>query len=164
MIARLLRQQPGCFARSSLRFLSTGDSIDLQKQFTQQDVDAFTALTGDSNPIHKADQSSNVTTGAVVLPGMLLATLFPAIIGSRFAGALYLSQTLKFRRSAAVGTWVSATVTVAKRSGSRVTFDTVCRDPDGQVLVDGTALALISSQAAGGPQPQSDATQHSRGD
>jgi len=161
MIARLLRQQPGCFARSSLRFLSTGDSIDLQKQFSRQDVDAFTALTGDSNPIHKADQSSN---GAAVVPGMLLATLFPAIIGSRFAGALYLSQTLKFRRSAAVGTWVSATVTVAKRSGSRVTFDTVCRDPDGHVLVDGTALALISSHAASDPQPQPDATRHGRGD
>ena len=37
-----------------------------------------------------------------VLPGSLCAALFPAIIGSRFPGALYLSQTLKFRRPALV--------------------------------------------------------------
>ena len=37
-----------------------------------------------------------------MLPGSLCAALFPAIIGSRFPGALYLSQTLKFRRPALV--------------------------------------------------------------
>ena len=37
-----------------------------------------------------------------VLPGMLMASLFPAIIGSHFPGALYLSQTLKFKAPALV--------------------------------------------------------------
>lgn len=37
-----------------------------------------------------------------VLPGMLCASLFPAIIGSEFPGALYLTQTLKFRQTALV--------------------------------------------------------------
>ena len=33
---------------------------------------------------------------------MLCASLFPAIIGSKFPGILYLTQTLKFRQSALV--------------------------------------------------------------
>ena len=38
-----------------------------------------------------------------VLPGVLCAALFPALIGSTFPGAIYLSQTLKFRKPALVG-------------------------------------------------------------
>jgi acyl dehydratase len=37
-----------------------------------------------------------------VVPGILLASLFPAIIGSKCPGAVYLSQTLKFRAPALV--------------------------------------------------------------
>lgn len=138
------------------RLLSTSQSFQLDRTFTQRDVDAFVQLTGDSNPIHKSAQPDQenqqqqqqqhpVSTSEVVVPGILLASMFPAIIGSQFPGALYLSQTLKFRRSAAVGSAVCATVRVGKRSGSRVTFDTVCRDAQGHTLIDGTALALISS-------------------
>ena len=38
-----------------------------------------------------------------IVPGMLLASMFPAIIGSTFPGAVYISQTLNFRSPAAVG-------------------------------------------------------------
>jgi 3-hydroxybutyryl-CoA dehydratase len=37
-----------------------------------------------------------------VLPGILCAAMFPALIGSHFPGAIYLSQTLKFRQPALV--------------------------------------------------------------
>lgn len=37
-----------------------------------------------------------------VLPGMLCASLFPAIIGNQFPGAVYLTQTLNFRQAALV--------------------------------------------------------------
>lgn len=40
--------------------------------------------------------------GGAILPGMLCASLFPAIIGSQFPGALYLTQTLNFRQPALV--------------------------------------------------------------
>lgn len=147
---------PARHALSAARCLSTGHSFSKAQTISQQHIDTFVQLTGDSNPIHSAPgqstdlQAPGGTAGSTadstqtVVPGMLMASMFPAIIGSRFPGALYLSQTLKFRRSAAVGTSVLATVTVAKQSGSRVTFNTVCQDEHGCVLVDGTALALIS--------------------
>jgi 3-hydroxybutyryl-CoA dehydratase len=159
MLTKLLLGRPtvvwhGLSVSYSARHLSTGQSFGMSRVITQEDVDTFVRLTGDSNPIHSttaadgsAPNSKHAADKAVIVPGMLMASMFPAIIGSSFPGALYLSQTLKFRRSAAVGTPVHATVTVSKLSGSRVTFDTVCRDSEEQVLVDGTALALINPKS-----------------
>ena len=38
-----------------------------------------------------------------MLPGLLGASLFPAIIGSKYEGAIYAHQTLAFKRPALVG-------------------------------------------------------------
>eukprot|EP00878_Enallax_costatus_P019750 GHUV01020845.1.p1 GENE.GHUV01020845.1~~GHUV01020845.1.p1 ORF type:complete len:157 (+),score=22.69 GHUV01020845.1:1074-1544(+) len=129
---------------SGLRSLSIGSTYSMSRVFTDQDANDFVRLTGDSNPIH-VDLSAASAAGyqSPILPGMLMASLFPSIIGSTFPGALYLTQTLKFRKHASVGATVHAEVTVATRSGRRVTFNTVCKDSDSVVLVDGTALALI---------------------
>jgi acyl dehydratase len=81
-----------------------------------------------------------------IVPGMLLASLFPAIIGSTFHGALYATQSLAFRSPAAVGEPVEARVMVARSSGSRVQFLTECRAlRDGRTLVDGQALAIVQA-------------------
>ncbi|KAL4854517.1 3-hydroxybutyryl-CoA dehydratase [Chlorella vulgaris] len=128
--------------------LTPGTAFTLTKCFAADEVESWAALTGDSNPIHVDDAAAAAVGLAVpVLPGMLLAALFPAIIGSHFPGAVYLSQTLKFKQYAPVGHSYAATVTVEKASGSRVRFDTVCRDATtGAAVVEGTALALIKQQ------------------
>ena len=118
--------------------------------FTQADVDAFVSLTGDANRIHA------LPNGAIV-PGILVASLFPAVIGSEHQGALYLSQELAFRAKVRVGDAVRAEVTVKSVEGRRVTFQTRCfrssgdgtdavADDDAVVVIDGTALALLRRQ------------------
>jgi 3-hydroxybutyryl-CoA dehydratase len=133
--------------------LTTGASFSLRRVFAQAEVEAFASLTGDANPIHRSPGSVSGAAAAQqeppIVPGMLLASLFPAIIGSTFPGALYASQTLKFRRPAAVGSEVVAEVTVSSHTGSRVAFETAVRDAAGRMLVDGTALAVIRGQCAG---------------
>lgn len=83
--------------------LAPGAVFTLTKRFSPEDVAGFVALTGDSNPIH-VDGGAAAAAGlpGPILPGMLLASLFPAIIGSHFPGAVYLSQTLKFKQYALV--------------------------------------------------------------
>lgn len=88
------------------RLFSSIDSskeFHLIRQFTAEDVAAFLALTGDANAIH-TDPSAAIAAGlsSPILPGILMASLFPAIIGTNFPGSIYLSQTLKFRQSAEV--------------------------------------------------------------
>jgi 3-hydroxybutyryl-CoA dehydratase len=66
----------------------------LQRSFTQQDIDTFTRMTGDSNPIHRGAKA--------IVPGLLAASLFPAIIGSANPGVLYAKQDLSFRQAIGV--------------------------------------------------------------
>ncbi len=84
--------------------LVPGSVLMLSKRYTPAEVASFTAMTGDSNAIHSsaAAAAAQGLPGAI-LPGLLMAALFPAIIGSSFPGALYLSQSLKFKRYALVG-------------------------------------------------------------
>ena len=109
---------------------------------------------------------------ACATPGLLAASLFPAIIGSRLVrscqwcvflsqacvdsrfsrvgqpGALYLSQSLSFRKAAPVGAQLHATVRVVKLSGSRAQFETRCVLEGSQtVIADGVALALLKGRA-----------------
>jgi len=148
----------------SLHSLAVGVTYAMDRSFKQGDIDAYTALTGDSNPIHTSSSTSTTTTisnssnsnssssnstaaDEPIVPGMLLASLFPAIIGSSFGGALYATQSLAFRSACAVDEPVRAEVTVARASGRRVRFDTVCRAVrDGRTLVDGVALAVIKQR------------------
>jgi acyl dehydratase len=100
--------------RASLASLQPGATFYLAKCFSQEDIDQFTSLTGDSNPIHRAANPPVEPSGrpaatkdaaapsSSVVPGILTASLFPAIIGSNFQGALYLSQTLRFKSSVLV--------------------------------------------------------------
>lgn len=143
--SRLLPPTPSAFTAVGVGCCTSSiTKFTLTRVFQQEDAVAFARLTGDSNPIH-TDPTAAAAAGlsGTILPGMLMAAMFPAIIGSRLPGALYLTQTLKFRKQAAVGSEITAEVTVTARSGSRLTFQTICMDTCGEVLVDGTALAII---------------------
>ena len=96
-----------CFPISLAHFISTltvGTDFQLTRQFTASDVANFVALTDDANAIH-TDSTAATAAGlsSPIVPGILMASLFPAIIGSNFPGAIYVSQTLKFRKYAEVG-------------------------------------------------------------
>lgn len=81
------------------------------------------------------------------MPGILLASAFPAIIGSRFPGAVYASQTLKFKRPCFVGEGIEAVVRLRRRAGKMAVFETVCvsrhEGREGEVLVEGEAMAAM---------------------
>ncbi|BDA47130.1 probable (R)-specific enoyl-CoA hydratase [Coccomyxa sp. Obi] len=145
-IPKLLRfVQTATYATRSARDrLQVGSVLECRRDFSPEDVTAFVTTTGDSNPIH-TDRNAAEASGfsGRVLPGVLCASLFPALIGSNFPGAIYLSQTLKFRVPALVGDCVTARITVEKVSGSRVAFKTECLSGSGVVLVDGVAMALM---------------------
>ncbi len=114
----------------------------LQRTFTADDVAAFTSLTGDANPLH----TQGVTS---VVPGLLLASLFPAIIGTKYPGARYLKQEVRFRHPVVVGSIVEAHVVLQRASGSRSVFVTRCLCK-GEVVVEGVALAMMPPSGEGG--------------
>lgn len=157
------------YATSEPILPKVGQTFETEELFDRDRVAQFVSVTGDANILHTDpdDEGSEVQgkarLGGAIIPGSLCASLFPAIIGSAFPGALYLSQTLKFRNPALVGSTVRAEVTVERVSGSRIAFDTVCRlaappptplldsSGAGLTLVDGKALALLQGWT---PEPE----------
>jgi acyl dehydratase len=92
----------------------------MHKTFTQAEVDAFLVITGDANPLHsdKNGAAAAAGFGGPILPGVLLTSMFPAIIGSTFPGAVYASQNVSYRAPALIGQPVVAQVRLKlKREG-----------------------------------------------
>lgn len=114
-----------------------------ERAFTADDVAAFARLSHDANPIH-LDPTAAARAGfpGPVVHGMLCASLFGAIIGTRFPGAVYATQSLAFRAPVLVGESVVAEVRLTKIGGTRAFFATRVRRGE-DVVLDGTALALL---------------------
>lgn len=78
------------------------DSVyEFKKTFYRQDLDAFSSLSGDSNPLHLDERYAETTIFKKnVVFGMLSSSLFSALVGMYCPGkkALYLSQTLNFKK------------------------------------------------------------------
>ncbi len=139
---------PGLF----LEDLSVGQSAQLVRAVTEADIVAFAAVTGDTNPVHlDADYAATTSFGERIAHGMLSAGHISAVLGTVLPGpgAVYLSQTLAFKRPVKIGAEVTAkvTVTAIDEAKGRVTLATVCQ-VNGKTVVDGEAVVLVPRKAA----------------
>ncbi|XP_020163897.1 3-hydroxyacyl-[acyl-carrier-protein] dehydratase, mitochondrial [Aegilops tauschii subsp. strangulata] len=132
--------------------LKAGDALrSRRRRFTEDDVAAYAGVSGDRNPVHLDDAFARGTGGfqrGRVVHGMLVASLFPALIAAHFPGAVYASQSLKFAAPVYVGDEVVAQVQALQinAAGARhiVKFATKCFTDDDQTLaIDGEAMAFL---------------------
>ncbi|KAL8515992.1 hypothetical protein ACS0TY_014609 [Phlomoides rotata] len=88
----------------SLNTLRCGDVLKQARIFSVSDINEYSKLTHDHNPLH-LDLECARKAGFihVPVPGMLVASLFPRIIASNFAGAVYVKQSLEFKTPVFVG-------------------------------------------------------------
>jgi 3-hydroxybutyryl-CoA dehydratase len=97
----------------ALGTLTVGMCAELRRTLLAPDVAAYAALLGDTNPLHlDAAFAARTPFGRPIAHGMLSAGLIPTIFGATIPAAVYVSQTLSFRRPVYVGDAVTARVTV----------------------------------------------------
>ena len=126
----------------------------MRRCFSSEEVQDFAALTHDDNPMHTdAAFAAQGRFGACVVHGMLVGSLFGAIVGQRFPGAIYLSQTLEFSKPVYVGETVVATIEVesVRASGRMLQFATRCTNQQGDIAISGSARALLPRAAGRDP-------------
>lgn len=126
--------------------LSVGQSAELVRTVGAHDLATFAAVSGDTNPVHLDEQYAKTTTfGGRIAHGMLSAAYVSAVLGTKLPGpgAIYLSQSLRFRRPVRIGDEVTARVTVKALDEKRghVTLETVCL-VGGKTVLDGEALVM----------------------
>ncbi len=135
-----------------LEDLSVGQAAELTREVSAADLDAFAAVTGDVNPLHLDETWAAATPfGGRIAHGMLAAGYISAVIGTKLPGpgAVYVSQTLRFRRPVRIGDAVTARVeiTALDEKRSRVTLSTVCR-VNGKAVVEGEAEVMVPRRGA----------------
>jgi 3-hydroxybutyryl-CoA dehydratase len=137
-----------------LEDMSLGRSAEMERLVTGADIDTFAAVTGDDNPVHLDEAyAAGTPFGGRVAHGMLSAGYISAVIGSKLPGpgAIYVSQSLRFRRPVRIGDTVTARVevTAIDAARGRVTFRTLCL-VDGKPVVEGEAEIRVPRR----PVPQ----------
>ena len=132
--------------------LTVGQTAEMSRVVGTADIEAFADVSGDNNPVHLDDAYARGTTfGERIAHGLLSASYISAILGTKLPGpgAIYLSQSLRFRRPVKVGDLVVARATVKAEDAGRghVTLDTVC-EVNGKTVIDGEALMIAPRRTA----------------
>lgn len=130
--------------------MTVGMTADYTKTFTEADTVLFVGITGDDNPVH-IDQEYAETTmfKSRILHGIMTAGLISTVIGTRIPGrgAIYVSQSLRFKAPVRHGDTVTAraTVTALDPAKRRVTLGTVCL-VKGKVVLEGEAVVVAPTR------------------
>lgn len=128
---------------------SVGESAEIRKTITESDIDDFARLTGDTNPIHLDEAYARETRfKGRIAHGMLGAGLISAVLGTKLpgSGAIYLSQSLRFKAPVRPGDTITARATVAEWNGDKgtVKLTTEAVNQDGVVVITGEAALIMS--------------------
>jgi 3-hydroxybutyryl-CoA dehydratase len=133
-----------------LEDLSVGMSAVYSKTITDADVLLFSAVSGDTNPVH-LDQEFAARTRfqGRIAHGMLTASLLSAVLGTKLPGpgCIYISQELRFRAPVRVGDTVQARVVVEEIQMERRRARLHCSClVAGKVVLDGAAVVMVDSR------------------
>ena len=131
--------------------LLPGLSRSLVRVITEEDIEAFGALSGDRNPLHfDSGYAASTRFGGCIAHGMLSASLLSTVLGMQLPGrgAVYLGQTLRFLAPVRAGDEVVVTCTVREvfPEKRRASVDCVCAVGDLRV-VEGEAQIMAASRA-----------------
>ena len=131
-----------------LEDLSVGMTATLTRTVQENDITLFAEVTGDSNPVHlDEDYAAQTMFGGRIAHGMFTAAYISAVLGTKLPGpgAIYISQSLRFKAPVRIGDAVVATVTIdaVDDKRRRVTFQTVARVGE-TVVLEGEAMLMVA--------------------
>jgi acyl dehydratase len=131
-----------------------GQSASRSRLVTRRDIELFTEISGDRNPLHYDDAlAARTQFGGIVVQGGVSTAVLNALVAEDLPGpgTVFLQLDLRFRAPVRPGDVITGTAEVtAARDDKPITGLTVLvtRD-DGVVAVDGTALCYTFVAARG---------------
>ena len=127
--------------------IKLGQSARLLRTLTLQDIAAFAAVSGDTNPAHlDSEYASDTLFHGVIAHGMWSGALISALLGTQFPGpgTIYQDQALHFVKPVRVGDTLTVTVTVTAMHTEDKSLELDCEvtNQRGEHVLSGLAKVL----------------------
>ncbi|HQS00359.1 MAG TPA: bifunctional enoyl-CoA hydratase/phosphate acetyltransferase [Polaromonas sp.] len=128
-----------------------GQSARTVRTLTREDINAFAAVSGDTNPAHLDPVYADATLfHGVIAHGMWGGALISALLGTVFPGpgTIYLEQALHFSKPVRVGDTLTVTVTVTAKEDDKKRLDLDCQvlNQKGERVLHGMARVMAPTQ------------------
>ena len=122
-----------------------GDRASRTRTVTTRDIELFTELTGDRNPLHyDADAAAASRFGGIIVQGGITSGLLNAVVAEDLPGpgSVFLHVDWSFKAPVRPGDEITAEVEVLEaRADKPITrLRTTVSNQDGTVVLDGEAL------------------------
>lgn len=137
--------------------LSIGQSATLTRTLTLNDIRAFAAVSGDTNPAHLDPAYAEQTLfHGVIGHGMWGGSLISAVLGTQFPGpgTIYLHQDLDFTKPVRIGDTLQVTVTVSTKDDLKKRVELQCevRNQHDEIVLRGMARVMAPVQKVRRPK------------
>lgn len=122
-----------------------GQRAELTREVSAQDIEMFTAISGDRNPLHyDAEVAAKTKFGGIIVQGGVTSAILNAVVAEKLPGpgTVFLHVDWNFKAPVRPGDRITGRVEVTKvRTDKPMTElkTTVARD-DGTVVLDGEAM------------------------
>jgi acyl dehydratase len=125
--------------------MQVGDSATRSRTVRAQDIELFTELTGDRNPVHYDEElAARSRFGGIVVQGGVTSGLLNAVVAEDLPGpgSVFLNVNWNFRVAVRPGDELTARVEVTgvREDKPVSTLAMAITNQDGAVVLDGTAV------------------------
>jgi len=124
---------------------TVGQKAELTRRVKQLDIELFTAISGDRNPLHYDENLAKKTKfGGIIVPGGITSAIIIAVVADKLPGpgTVFLHVNWNFRAPVRPGDVITGRVEVLSvRTDKPITeLETTVVLADGSVVLDGDAL------------------------
>jgi acyl dehydratase len=135
--------------------MQIGQTAQRTRRISARDIELFTELTGDRNPLHYDDAAASRSRfGGIIVQGGVTSGLLNALVAEDLPGpgSVFLHVDWSFRAPVRPGDEITAEAeVVALRDDKPIcTLRTTITNQDGTVVLDGTALVYQDPLFAAG--------------
>ncbi|MGH8945718.1 MAG: MaoC family dehydratase [Acidimicrobiia bacterium] len=125
--------------------INVGDTARRTRSISRRDIELFTELTGDRNPLHyDEDLATRSRFGGLIVQGGVTTGLLNALVAEDLPGpgSVFLHVDWSFKAPVRPGDEITAEVEVleARRDKPICKLRTTITNQDGEVVLEGTAV------------------------
>ncbi|MGD8533235.1 MAG: bifunctional enoyl-CoA hydratase/phosphate acetyltransferase, partial [Gammaproteobacteria bacterium] len=138
--------------------IRVGQTAELQRTLTRDDIVLFGKVSGDLNPTHvDADYASNSAIGTITGHSLWSSGLISSLLGNLLPGpgTVYRKQDVQFHRPIALDDRVTARIRVREKGNeNRVVFDCDVVNQRGETVMSGVAEVTAPSEKISVPKSE----------